>query len=437
MSLTIQDLFVPDPSGVDLQNPSAPPAVGSWRAKLLDLGVIVGLATTDWNAGGITRSILSLLSLALNASDQIVSTDLQGGFLDWAASVTDDPASLGTAARPGWLDALTDGNYNVQRIAATFARGTVTLTNTSAVTYGPFSPWSYHLSDPTTGATYRNVNTLTLPPGATSGTLPNGPPDAYRFFATSAFALLAAMTPSVAMSQPVTRALVQSNLTNGEVNVIVANAAGDVVGLVNAQISTATNASPIKITIPNTSVVNTGDWAFVSGVQGNTNANGFHQVTVVNGTDLNLNGTTGNGAYTGGGAAEIGDLGLVDYIIHANVVPLGITEFASSATSLLTTVAVSLYVPAASVPVTAGIAQTAIAQYFAAAPIGGYVTGVPVPHTLPVQGLIAAITQALFQAKIVATDASATLDGSASDLPVGATEVPKVNGTPTVTVIGS
>jgi hypothetical protein len=490
-------LFNPDPSGVDLQNPSSPPPAGSWRAKLLDLGTIVGLATTDWNAGGITRTILSLLSLALNAADQIVSTDLQGGFLDWASSVTDDPASLGTAAIPGWLDALADGNYNVQRLPAKYARGTLTFTNTSVVTYGPFTPGSYHAADPTTGATYSNVNSLTLAPGVTSAIFqadlagsassatpgqitgavtallgvsvtnaasfvganpesnaglvarcraklsslsPNGPPDAYNFFARSAFSLLAAMTPSIAMSQPVTRTLVQSNSQTGDVAVYLANASGAVVGLANTAVTGATNATPILLNIAPTVAsppLNTGDWVYISGVQGNTAANGFFQITANSPTTFFLNGSAGNGAYTGGGILEGGDLGLVDFILHANVVPLGIFELTVAAGQTSVTVAVTVYVPASAVQAAPGIIQTAIAQYFAAAPIGGYVTGVPIPNTIPVQGLLSSITQALFANKIVATDASGTLNGSTADLAIGPTNVAVLSGTPVVTVIGS
>ena len=138
-----------------------------------------------------------------------------------------------------------------------------------------------------------------------------------------------------------------------------------------------------------------------------------------------------------GGVLEGGDLGLVDYILHANAVPIGITELTFSATSLPVTVAVTVYVPSASAPSAAGIVQTAIANYFAAAPIGGYLTGVPVPNTIPVAGLLAFIAQTLIANKVVVIDQTATLNGSSSALSLTAFQVATISGTPTVTVIAS
>lgn len=501
-SLTITDLFNPDPSGVDPQNPSAPPPAGSWRAKLTDLGVIVGLATTDWNPGGITRSLMSILSLALNAADQILSVDLQGGLLDWAASVTDDPASLGTAARPGWLDALCDGNYNVQRIGATAARGIEQITSAASVTYGPFAPGTYHVSNGATGATFSNVDTISIAPGVSSANMvadvagaagssapntinstvtallgvlvtnpasfigsnpesnaslvartrakfgslsPNGAPDAYRYFAVTAFSLLAAMTPPVNMSQPITRVLVQSVTLSGASKVTCANAAGAPSGAANVLITGATNATPIVITVSSTAGMIVGDWLRIDGVLGNTAANGFHRIGPASftGTTFSLvqaDGSTavmGNGSYTGGGVLEEGDLGLVDYIIHANSVPVGITELTVAASNLPITVAITIYVPAASAAAVPALVQSAIAQYFASAPIGGFVTGVPTPNTIPLSGLLSYIAQSLRDNKITVIDQSGTLNGSAADVAVAASQVAVVSGTPTITVIGS
>lgn len=65
-------------------------------------------------------------------------------------------------------------------------------------------------------------------------------------------------------------------------------------------VSAATNASPIQITT-NTNNLVTGQTVSISGVTGNTAANGTFIVTVINTTNFTLNGTTGNGAYGGGG----------------------------------------------------------------------------------------------------------------------------------------
>ncbi len=62
-----------------------------------------------------------------------------------------------------------------------------------------------------------------------------------------------------------------------------------------------TNSYPIIIRTTAPHNLQDGDTVTVSGVTGTTNANGMFKVTVVDATHFALNGTTGNGAYTGGG----------------------------------------------------------------------------------------------------------------------------------------
>jgi len=80
--------------------------------------------------------------------------------------------------------------------------------------------------------------------------------------------------------------------------------AGDSDGGVSQAISAATNASPIVLTIPGGHGFLTGKYAFVSGVGGNTAANGFFRVSAYTATSITLEGTTGNGTYTSGGTAQ-------------------------------------------------------------------------------------------------------------------------------------
>lgn len=71
-------------------------------------------------------------------------------------------------------------------------------------------------------------------------------------------------------------------------------------------VTAATNASPIELTIsPNTSSLVTGYAVSIQGVGGNTCANGYATITVVDGTHITLTGTTGNAAYTSGGTLWI------------------------------------------------------------------------------------------------------------------------------------
>ncbi|MFO0824393.1 MAG: beta-1,3-glucanase family protein [Gemmataceae bacterium] len=68
----------------------------------------------------------------------------------------------------------------------------------------------------------------------------------------------------------------------------------------SSPITGATNASPIVITSANHDLT-TGDVIEVSGVGGNTAANGIFTVTVVDANTFSLDGSQGNGAYTSGG----------------------------------------------------------------------------------------------------------------------------------------
>ena len=77
-------------------------------------------------------------------------------------------------------------------------------------------------------------------------------------------------------------------------------------GLVQmASVSTATNASPIVVTTTSANTLQTGDTVYISGVSGNTAANGSFVITVSDTTHFSLNGSTGSGAYAGGGTVGI------------------------------------------------------------------------------------------------------------------------------------
>ncbi len=70
----------------------------------------------------------------------------------------------------------------------------------------------------------------------------------------------------------------------------------------SAAITAASNSSPIVLTVPNHGVAGSSARVVVSGVQGNTAANGtFSSVTINDANTMTLVGTTGNGAYTSGG----------------------------------------------------------------------------------------------------------------------------------------
>jgi hypothetical protein len=68
----------------------------------------------------------------------------------------------------------------------------------------------------------------------------------------------------------------------------------------------ATNASPIVITVVSTTGLSSSSVVGLSGVLGNTAANGIWQIAGLTGTTFQLVGSTGSGAWTSGGTVAIG-----------------------------------------------------------------------------------------------------------------------------------
>lgn len=184
-ALTINQLFTPSPSGIVPNDPAATPVSGSWLDKFLATGATLGLSTTAWNPGDPTRTLMAIQSVVESQQDSLVSIMAQGGFLDWAATgtvtyelingttttvyVTPDPSnpSQNPTGAPGWLDVLANEVYNVARITATFASGSLYLVNTSASTYN-LAGGQFHVANALTSVTpaptYSNTSAITLTP---------------------------------------------------------------------------------------------------------------------------------------------------------------------------------------------------------------------------------------------------------------------------------
>jgi len=95
---------------------------------------------------------------------------------------------------------------------------------------------------------------------------------------------------------------------------LMANGAGTAALRDTGTITGATNASPIVVTSTNHGL-NTGTRGSISGVGGNTAANGDFSITKVNDNSFSLDGSTGNGAYTSGGTWNVAGLYLLSQAI--------------------------------------------------------------------------------------------------------------------------
>jgi hypothetical protein len=186
--LTTTQLFQPASSGV-LGSGVVPttPAQGTWLSWEYYVANKIGMPTTSWQPGDVERTILAINAVMLSEDDADIAQMAQGGFLDTAASgsvtyqtlqgvqvtvpVTPDPsiASQNPTGAPGWLDLLGQNVYGVTRLPATYATGPLAIANVSGTTAGPYLAGAYHISNPSTGASYSNQASLSVPSSAIAG----------------------------------------------------------------------------------------------------------------------------------------------------------------------------------------------------------------------------------------------------------------------------
>lgn len=149
MALTLTDLITPA-------------SAAQWTTTILGFCTSLGLNTTSWQSGGVTRTILAVTANCLALTDSAVSKYAAGGYLDFAANTSVTPEY-----GPGFLDAIAQSVFNVTRLPATKATSLVTFTNASASTYGPFAAGTFHVAD-ANGNVYSNTAPLTIAASTTT-----------------------------------------------------------------------------------------------------------------------------------------------------------------------------------------------------------------------------------------------------------------------------
>jgi phage-related baseplate assembly protein len=258
--------------------------------RALAVATSLSLRVSSWAPGDPTRSFYHVLSTVLSIVEENVAGYVSSGFLDYAAG--------------DWLTVLAQQLYRVDRIEATYATTTITLTNNGGGYY-EIDPGDLTVQHATSGKTYRNTTggilqawsgsgpnpTLTLDitadeVGAESsaganeitelvtsllgvtcdnataaigldaeedaalkercraklGMLsPNGPTDVYNYVVR---------TPSLTGSTEITRSRTSGDSTTGDVTIWVAGASGAVSGgaVTAAQNAVAQYAAPLCIT---------------------------------------------------------------------------------------------------------------------------------------------------------------------------------------------
>lgn len=355
-------------------------------------------------------------SLTINPSSVIGTAITNIGTLSPVSITTLSAHGLATGSMIYIQNAPTASNANgfwAVTVTGTFS---VTLTNSTGGTGGSTgtvystisAPFSADLVGPNYGAAPGAINTTVTTnngvnvnnfgtfvgvPYETNGALaarcrlklqalsPNGAAGAYQYFALTANQILQNSTPARSLAfGNITRAQVTSNPQTGIVTTTVANAnvtpassptlgTAQVPGISNFNISGATNANPIVITANGHGLTN-GNYATITGVLGNTNANGTWSISNVTTNTFSIP-TTGNGSYTGGGQIDGGDLGQVDGVIQSNCVPDAVIAITASARVQPVAITGSVTVPFAQVQAYQSNLQALLAAYFQNLAIGG------------------------------------------------------------------
>lgn len=389
-----------------------------------DIVVIVGFAgiTGLDGAYALVSSVPTTTSFVVNVTTSGTATGSAAVYRTTPAQFAADVLGVGSNAAPGAV--------------------TVTVVTNPGVLVNNISSWS--ASNYESNSSYAARSRLSF--GARS---PNGPTQAYEYVALTAAELLAAETPAVTLTNgPVENAVTYGDPVTGHVILVVSstNSASLVLGEAvtpgcsQLGVTFASNATPINVTTASPHGLVDGDWVTVNGVQGNTAANVTTIVAVTSPTTFNLANTVGNGAYTIGGAVEGGDLGQVDRLIQANVVPDGVTAVTQSATAFPIAIVATVVVPQAYVALYTLAASASVTALLDSYPIGGDTppggTGGTVPISAIEGALVSAGVLTVGQVSYVREVSTLTLNGGVVDLDYPTQDSVALLALPSITVVG-
>lgn len=314
------------------------------EASIYDVLGIVGVDTTSWKSGAVVRTMITATSIVLAAFSSLTASVARGGFLELAAG--------------DWLTLVARYVYGVERVEATFAEGTVTLTNAGGGVYA-LSADDLVVANPTTGKTYRNTGsialgalaTVTVPIRATeAGAASTSTPGAITSMVTSLLGVTCTNASAVvgqdAESDPTLRQRCSEKLgslsPNGPWDAYTYAARGAL-----TQAGIPVGVTRVRIT-----------------------KDGFGNVNVYL--------ATASGVVTGSAANPATDLGAVNEAIQQLAAPLAVTANVASATAVTIPVTYQVWIYNTT-GMTAAQIQAAIdarlTAFFSAMPIGGHVIG--------------------------------------------------------------
>lgn len=407
--------------------------------------------------GGVTTTLDTAGAHGLSVGDVVYVTGVLGviGLANLFAFVTAVPSSTSFQIAAATSGAYTGGGalYKCTTISmaadvigpsSNAAPGAVTTTVTQQNGVSCFNLTAWSASNFESNTDY--VKRLRLSLAADS---PNGPNAAYEYFALTAAKILADEAPPVTLTNgPIVKAITFVTPATNVTTTVVSSStpasttlgANVTPGCALLPISSASNASPIVIGNPSAHGLATGDSVTIAGVLGNTAANGGWTITVTSPTSFSLNGSTGSGAYTGGGFVNGGDLGAVDTLLRAKCVPDGTDSVTESSLAFPVTVVATVVVPQAYAAGYAAVAATELAALVKSFPIGGNVPPGGSVGTVPYSAIEGALIEAgvlvLGGVSYVRQVSSLTVNGGTVDLSYPTPNHDAQLAVPAITVIG-
>lgn len=121
------------------------------KETLYDVLVQLGVPTTGWAVGGVVRTVVAMVAIIAVAASVVIVAIAKGGFRETATGA--------------WQTLHARDTYGVTRIEASFATGTVTLSNVGGGVYNPAAGDVIVQCD-SSQKTYRNAEAFSLAAGS-------------------------------------------------------------------------------------------------------------------------------------------------------------------------------------------------------------------------------------------------------------------------------
>jgi len=310
-------------------------------AVILEVATAVGLPVTAYQAGSAGRELLEICAAAIADFTSTSTAAASGGLLGYSESE--------------WLTLLAYQLYEVTREAATFGTCSLTLTNTSALSY-PLNAGDMRFYNTRTGKTYTSTSGGTLTPGN--------------------------VTPSTLEIS------IQADEAGSDSNAVI----GEIEGIVTPLLGvTGTNTEVLVGNDEETdAALRTRCTESLAKASPNGPIDAYNyfakSATRTDGTNIGVTRTNpvqGNGTVIvyvadASGPIDSGDLADVDSSIQLNCVPTGFSAVTLNATAVTVNVAATIYLrrnSSLTVAQLTTLVTDRLTDYFSLAPIGGYQAG--------------------------------------------------------------